>query len=168
MKRYEMTQTAAKTGGIWGAAPVLIAAFALAAGSATAQEIKPISPNLTPKLQDMLRQEMLSIEDASKDILSALIAGEDGRVAELAQRIHDSFIMKQSMTPEDKQDLMAAAPKDFISRDQAFHALSAELAQAARDGDRSAQQQKFGRMIEACAACHAVYATDRFPGLLPE
>ncbi len=133
--------------------------------SASAQQIQPVSPDLTPKLQELLRKEMLSIEDASKQILSHLIAGEDAKVAEVAQQIHDSFILQQSMTPEDKQDLMAAVPEEFVTRDRAFHALSADLAQAARDQDRSAQHQKFGQMIEACTACHALYATDRFADL---
>lgn len=132
---------------------------------ATGQEANPVSPDLTPKLRELLRQEMLSIEQASKDILSALIAGDDAGVAELAQQIHDSFILQQSMTPEDKQDLMAAVPEDFVTRDRAFHQLSADLAQAGRDGDRDAQHAEFGRMIEACTACHALYATDRFPML---
>ncbi|HEY9040124.1 MAG TPA: cytochrome c [Roseovarius sp.] len=145
------------------------ALFSLAAGcvlvggyAATAQQVQPVSPDLTPKLRELLRKEMLSIEDGSKQILSHLIAGEDANVAEVAQQIHDSFILQQSMTPEDKQDLMAAVPEDFVTRDRAFHALSADLAQAARDGDRSAQHEKFGQMIETCTACHALYATDRF------
>lgn len=129
------------------------------------EEVKPVSPDLTPKLRDLLRQEMLSVDDASKQILSALIAGEDARVAELAQQIHDSFILAQSMTAEDKQDLMAAVPEDFVTRDRAFHEISHELAEAGRAGDRAGQHEKFGRMINACSACHTLYATDRFPSL---
>ncbi|MBZ0123332.1 MAG: cytochrome c [Roseovarius sp.] len=144
----------------------LAVAFGLAFGfAATAQEAGPVSPDLTPKLRDLLRKEMLSIEQASKDILSALIAGDDARVANLAQQIHDSFILQQAMTPQDKQDLMAAVPEDFVAQDRAFHSLSADLAQAGRDRDREAQHVEFGRMIEACTACHARYATDRFPML---
>lgn len=143
----------------------LTAIFAVAGGLAAAQEVKPVSPDLTPKLRDLLRKEMLSIEEASKDILSALIAGDDERVAGLAQQVHDSFILAQSMTPEDEQDLMAAVPEDFVTRDRAFHELSATLAEAARNGDRAQQHADFGRMVEACTACHALYATDRFPDL---
>lgn len=147
--------------------PALILGLALTGGfPAIGQEAQPVSPDLTPKLRDLLRKEMLSIEGASKDILSALIAGQDARVAELAQNIHDSFILQQSMTPEDKQDLMAAVPEDFVIRDRAFHELSASLAQAGRNGDRKQQHLQFGQMIEACTACHARYATDRFPDLV--
>lgn len=147
-------------------ASMMAIVFGLASGlPASGQDARPVSPDLTPKLRDLLRQEMRSIEQASKDILSALIAGNDARVAKQAQQIHDSFILQQSMTPKDKQDLMAAVPEDFVARDRAFHRLSADLAQAGRDGDRDAQHAEFGRMIEACTACHARYATDRFPML---
>ncbi len=145
--------------------PVLAVTLAFAAGSAAGQEVMPVSPNLTPTLQDLLRKEMLSIEDDSKQILSALIAGDDARVAELAQQIHDSFILQQSMTPKDKQDLMAAVPEGFVRRDRAFHEISASLAETARAGDQTRQHAEFNRMIEACSACHALYATDRFPKL---
>lgn len=134
-------------------------------GSVTAQEVNPVSPELTPKLRDLLRKEMLSVEEASKQILSALIAGDDARVADLAQQIHDSFILQQSMTPQDKQDLMSVVSKDFVMRDRAFHQLAASLAEAARDGNRTRQHEQFGQMIDACTACHALYATDRFPKL---
>lgn len=132
----------------------------------TGQQTEPVSPNLTQKLSELLRKEMLSIEDASKQILSALIAGDDARVAELSQKIHDSFILQQSMTPQDKQDLMAAVPEGFVAQDRAFHEIAADLAKAARDSDRVRQHEEFGRMINACTACHATYATDRFPKLV--
>ncbi|HDZ73404.1 MAG TPA: hypothetical protein ENH55_11685 [Aurantimonas coralicida] len=132
-------------------------------GSVLAQSAEPVSPKLTDTLRDLLRKEMVSIEDASKQILSALVAGDNARVAELAQRIHDSFILQQSMTPEDRKNLMAAVPKGFVEQDRAFHAISAALTDAARSGDRAQQQEEFGKMIEACSACHAEYATDRFP-----
>ncbi len=133
-------------------------------GFSLAQTQEPVSPKLTPKLQDLLRKEMVSINDASQKILSALVAGDDERVETLAQQIHDSFILRQSMTPEDKKHLMTVAPQDFVQMDRNFHAIAAELAQAARVNDRPLQKEIFDRMIEACSACHTRFATDRFPG----
>lgn len=144
--------------------PALAMAFFFAlSGFASAQNAEPITPKLTPKLQDLLRKEMLSIDDASQKILGALVRGDDARVAELAQQIHDSFILRHSMTPEDKTDLLAAVPESFVVQDRTFHEISAALAQAAREGDRARQQEHFSKMIQACSACHAQYATDRFP-----
>ena len=48
-------------------------------------------------------------------------------VAEKAQGIHDSFILKQKMTSEDRKALMAAVPNAFVQRDRAFHEISANL-----------------------------------------
>lgn len=136
--------------------------FALAQVAGPAAE--PVSPKLTTRLQELLRQEMLSINKASQEILAALVAGDDEHVATLAQQIHDSFILRQSMTPEDKAHLMAVVPDDFVKMDREFHEISAKLAQAARASNRPLQEQHFGRMINACTACHARYATDRFAG----
>lgn len=145
---------------------LLIAAVILPVGGfALAQSPEPVSPRLTPKLQGLLKEEMVSINDASQQIFSALVAGNAAQVATLAQQIHESFIMRRSMMPEDKAHLMSVAPKEFIQMDQAFHAIAAELAQAARVGDTPLQLETFSRMTAACTACHARYATDRFPGL---
>jgi len=137
--------------------------FLVIVSLAAAQNAEPVGPKLTPALQGLLQKEMVSVHGASQDILTATVEGNDERVAKLAQQIHDSFILKQSMTPEDKADLIAAVPEGFVKMDKAFHELAAELAQAARDKDRKRQHDTFGRMIEACSSCHAQYATDRFP-----
>ncbi len=133
-------------------------------GVVLAQVIEPVAPRLTPKLQELLRDEMQSINEASQEILAAMVAGDDQRVASLARQIQDSFILRRSMTPEDKAHLMKVAPEDFVRRDREFHRISGELAQAAGAGDRPLQRKEFGRMVESCIACHLQYATDQFPG----
>lgn len=152
-------------------AAVLGIALALA-GGAPAQEAEPetgpVGPKLTEKLRDMLRREMNAILGASLQIQDALVRGDDARVAELAQSIHDSFILAQEMTPEDRDALRAAVPAAFVQRDQAFHTLTGDLAAAGRAGDDTRQRRLFGEMVKACAACHERYATDRFPGFADE
>jgi len=126
---------------------------------------EPVGPKLTPKLQDLLRQEMASVLAASQDILGAIVTGDHPTVAEGAQQIHDSFILQQSLTDQDRQDLMAAVPPAFVDLDRAFHETSAELAAAARVGDADREISAFNQMTEACVACHTRFASDRFPGL---
>ena len=83
-----MAGKSGKTKPVRGALSAIAIALVLASGlAATGQEAQPVSPSLTPKLEDLRSNEMLSIEDASHQIISALIAGEDARVAELAQQI---------------------------------------------------------------------------------
>ena len=86
----------------------------LAAAGAQAEE--PVGPRLTPKLSDLLRQEMASVLLASQDILTGLVTGDHATVAERARQIHDSFILEQSLTEQDRQDLMAAVPPEFVVR----------------------------------------------------
>lgn len=142
---------------------LILATCIVFGGMALAQGAEPVSPKLTPKLRDLLRKEMLSIDDASREILAALVRGDDARIAELAQQIHDSFILRQSMTSEDKADLMKAVPDGFVQQDRQLHEIAAALAAAARSGDNAEQHEQFGQMIRQCSACHSRYARDRFP-----
>lgn len=105
---------------------------------------------------------------ASQDILGAVVIGDHATVAERAQQIHDSFILQQSLTEQDRKDLMAAVPPAFIELDRAFHETSAKLAAAARAESVGQELITFSQMTEACVACHGRFATDRFPGLAPE
>lgn len=145
----------------------LVAALLLAgAGVAPAQESpEPVGPKLPDRVRGLLLQEMNAILDASESILDALVRGQHDVVAERAQAIHDSFILEQEMTEADRKALKAAVPTSFVQRDRAFHELTGQLAEAARERDSARQRELFGEMVDACAACHARYAGDRFPGL---
>lgn len=148
-------------------AAMLVVAVALtpAALSAADGSASPVGPQLPERVRGLLLQEMNAILGASQEILDALVRGEDQRVAEQAQAIHDSFILKQQMTEADRRALMAAVPPEFVELDRAFHELSGKLARAGREGDDARQRALFGRLLDACAGCHRRYAQDRFPGL---
>lgn len=143
---------------------ILPTAYLTAQAPAPASDAN-VGAGLPPKLRGLLIQEMNAILDASKLILDAIVRGQDEMVADKAQAIHDSFIMKQAMTADDRKALMAAVSKDFLKRDQAFHALSARLAVAARKGDKPEQLRLYQDLVRACVDCHAQHAQDRFPGL---
>src|SRR5512132_3736000 len=57
---------------------------------------------LAPKLQDLLRQEMQAVLIATGEIVNASIEGDYVKLAGRAQQIHDSFILEQAMTEEDR------------------------------------------------------------------
>lgn len=143
----------------------LVATVLLA--TAAVGHAEPVGPRLTPKLLETLREEMRLVLGASQDILAALVVGDHATVAERAQNIHDSFILEQALTDQDRQDLEAAVPPEFLELDRAFHATAAELAAAARAPDAGREAALFGRLVEACAGCHGRFAADRFPGLAP-
>lgn len=146
---------------------ILLLLASIPAFSALAAEVpspSAVGIELPSKVRALLIQEMNAILAAAHDILDALIRGEDAIVADRAQAIHDRFIMHEQMTAADREALHHAVPDAFLERDRAFHRLSAQLAEAARRGDRDGQQRLFAEMIEACTGCHSRYAIDRFPG----
>ncbi len=145
------------------AAAVGVVAFVLLTWPASAQETEPVWPKLTPRLQELIQQEMVSILDAGHHILEALVMGNNAAVADQARAIERSFIMEQSMTEQDRQDLMAVLSPAFVDLDRSFHQAAAKLAAAAESDDRVQAHAVFNRMIGTCISCHAKFATDRFP-----
>ena len=145
-----------------GTAILLLGAIQPAAGEPPAE---PVGPQLPDRVRGLLLQEMNAILGASQRILDALVRGQHGVVAEQAQAIHDSFILEQKMTKADRQALLEAVPDSFVARDRAFHELTGELAAAARAEEAARERELFADMVEACTACHARHAGDRFPGL---
>ena len=124
-----------------------------------------VGSNLPENVRELLKQEMVSVLGASKNILEALVQGQDDIVASNAKAIHDSFILKQAMTDADRQALMSVVSEAFVEKDRDFHALAGSLSQAAADGDREQQFILFHQMTESCMECHAAHAKDRFPQL---
>jgi hypothetical protein len=151
-----------------------VAAFAFVAAaiphtSAVAQESESsLGSRLPPNVRALLIQEMNAILAASHTILEAIVRGQHEVVAEQATLIHDSFILEQQMTPADRMALEEAATPSFIEKDEAFHALSEQLAKAAARSDHPAERRIFAQMLDACADCHAEHASDRFPGVRAE
>lgn len=124
-----------------------------------------IGSKLPPDVRALLIQEMVAILQSTQTIVAAVVRGEDQLVAEEAQHIHDSFILAQQMSEQQEQALLAAASKEFLERDEAFHKLSATLAEAARAGDQPRQLTLVQEMLNACVACHTEHAAQRFPTL---
>lgn len=122
-----------------------------------------VGSKLAPRVRQLLIEEMNAVMEASESILAALVTRQDSVVAEKAQAIHDSFILKQEMTAQDRAALLDAVPSGFVRQDRAFHELSARLAQAARAGDAVRQRELFADMLDACVSCHSKYAVGRFP-----
>jgi cytochrome c556 len=136
-----------------------------------AKDADPIGPKLTPRLKQMLSEEMLSVRQATKQILDGLIVGDHSLVATQAQQIHDSFILQRALTEQDKKDLMKAASPEFLQLDGEFHMTAKKLSEAAKHKDYELQRFYYSRLVNSCQACHSQFATDRFPafsGAQPE
>lgn len=125
----------------------------------------PVGLKLTPRLKDLLADEMQQVAAATSDLALAIAAGDHATVHRLAGAVRDSFILKQSLTEQDKKDLMSAVPPEFVALDRHFHGLAGKLANQAEKKNSELQNFYFSRMLETCTACHAQFAVDRFPGL---
>jgi len=142
-------------------AAILLLAFAtglVVANQPSAEEPEAIAENLPPKLRKFLKKEMHLLAEAGRTMETALGEGDSKTVEDLAQRMHESFIMKQELTTMDLRELKAIVGDDFVMRDKAFHAMAKELSLAAKAGDTAEQELLFGKMVRACAACHTAYA----------
>jgi hypothetical protein len=119
---------------------------------------------LTPKLRAALVAEMGGIRQGMSVLAPALAMGEWETVAGQAERIRDSYIMQQKLSPAELQELERVLPADFVVRDAGFHQHAEGLAHAARAHNSELAVFYFSRMLEGCGACHARYATHVLPG----
>ena len=125
----------------------------------------PVGPKLTDRLRGLLMDEMGQVAQATADLALAIAAGDHARAMQLGAAIRDSFILKRSLTEQDKKDLMGAVPPEFVALDRRFHQMAGKLAHAAEAHDSELQGFYFAKMLDACVACHGHFASDRFPGL---
>ena len=140
------------------------------AGSVISAE--PAGLELNAKLRGALVKEMIEVNAAMQATYTAIVQGNHAVVAQQGQAIHDSFILEQSLSEQDLQELVASVPGEFLQMDEQFHQLAAALAEAGRQKNTQEQVEVFGQMTESCVACHSSYVAERFDGLqnqsLPE
>lgn len=150
---------------------LLAALFTTVLSPAYAEQPKPISQKLTPRLNQLLTEEMQMIKQAMKQILDGLIVGDHSLVATNAEQIHASYILSRELTAKDKKDLMKAASPEFLQLDGEFHTTALKLAEAGKHKDYELQRFYYGRLVDSCQNCHSRYVTDKFPtfsGAQPE
>ena len=144
---------------------LLIASAAAMLMQAGAPAAEPVGPKLTARLKKLITNEMLQVADATGRLSVAISTGDHETVHALGVGVRDSFILKQSLTAQDKKDLVGAVPAEFITLDRHFHALAGKLAHAGEVKDSALQGFYYSKMMETCVACHARFAVDKFPGL---
>lgn len=119
---------------------------------------------LSPKLHAALVAEMAGVKEGVAELSASLAMGEWEAAARRAERIRDSYILKQKLTPAELEELERALPADFAERDEAFHRHAEGLAHAAKARNYELAVFYFSKMMEGCGSCHARYATHVFKG----
>lgn len=145
-------------------AGVVAAALLLATTGAAAQPPSQKRLALPPKLRSALMAEMIAVRQGVSEIAASLGSGEWEIAARRAERIRDSFILRQKLPSTDLEALERSLPRDFLERDASFHAQADGLARAARARDYRLAVMHFSRMLDGCADCHTRYAADVLPG----
>lgn len=119
--------------------------------------------SLSPALRALLAEEMLAIQSGMQAIIPAYAAGNWGEIASIADKIKNSYILKQKLTDDQKEELHSSLPASFIQLDQQFHYFAGMLKHVAEEEKSELVGFYFSKMNDACHACHSQYATHKFP-----
>ena len=119
--------------------------------------------HLSHDLRMLLNQEMIEIESGMTKILTAISSGNWEMITNIAKKIKKSFILKQKITLQQKEELHRTLPNEFIAMDRSFHSTAGKLAHAALDHDGELVNFYYYKLHEKCTKCHSKYATKRFP-----
>jgi len=122
---------------------------------------------LSLDLRALLSKEMQALQDGMMSIIPAYVSGNWDEIQTTAEKMKNSYILKQSLTESQVQELHSVLPHAFIEKDQRFHYLAGMLAHAAKNKKPELINFYFSEMHESCAGCHAMFATHKFPGLKP-
>lgn len=123
---------------------------------------------LSPELRELLSKEMIAIQNGMISIIPAYSSGNWGKIAMTAGKIERSYILKQSLTESQVHELHSLLPPSFLDMDQKFHYMAGMLEHVAKENKSELINFYFSEMTEACVGCHSVFATQKFPALLPK
>ncbi len=152
---------------IAGVVAAALLAITTAAAPPAPQPQPKNGPALPPQLRGALMDEMIAVRDGIAEIAASLGSGEWETAAHRAERIRDSFILKQKLANTELEALERGLPRDFLERDANFHADADGLARAARAKDYKLAVFYFSQMLSGCADCHMRYAADTLSGFRP-
>jgi cytochrome c556 len=119
--------------------------------------------NIPADIKPILQKEMLAVEKGMQELVSSIAKGDWDKTVAIGKQIQASYIMKQSLTPEQMKQLHHSLPKQFIKQDHAFHQYAGMLAHAAEVKNLDVMNFYFYKMNESCVQCHSRYAQERFP-----
>ena len=120
--------------------------------------------NLPIDIKQLLKKEMLAIENGMQNLISTIAAGDWQQTAKIGKQIQASYLMKQNLTDEQLRHLHHILPKQFIKLDHSFHHYAGMLAHAAEVKNADVVSFYFYKMNDSCIQCHSSYAQSKFTG----
>jgi hypothetical protein len=122
---------------------------------------------LSHDLRGLLSKEMQALQSGMMSIIPAYISGNWGEIETIAGKMKSSYILKQSLTESQANELHSLLPHEFVEKDQRFHYLAGMLEHAAKNRNPKLINFYFSEMNESCIGCHVEFATHKFPALTP-
>lgn len=119
--------------------------------------------SLSPELRQLLAKEMQSLQTGMQSIIPAYVSGDWKEIEQYAGKMEGGYILQQSLTDEQKQELHTSLPDAFLTLDQQFHYFAGRLKLVARNKNQELVGFYFSKLSETCVSCHAQYAKHRFP-----
>lgn len=104
----------------------------------------------------VLRERMRRHGPDSRDLLTTLTLLYHDRAAELAGRIESEPLLAEP-GKAGPDTLNAALPARFFVLQKQLQQRAGDVARAARAKDNGKMATAFGKVVEVCVACHAVY-----------
>ena len=139
----------------------LLSVFSIAS---QAEEHAKKAITLSPDLKALLVEEMKEVKKGMESLVTSVATGDWQAIAETGHNIKHSYIIKKSLTSEQKQELKKVLPAGFKSLDRKFHYYAGMLSHVAKERDIELVHYYVSRMNEACTSCHAQFASARFTG----
>lgn len=130
---------------------------------------KPVSgvESLSPKLRNLLTEEMRALQKGMMSIIPAYAAGDWSEIKAISDKMKNSYILQKNLSDKQIKELHSTLPDSFIKLDQQFHYLSGMLSHAAEMKKSELVGFYFSALSNSCIECHTQYATHKFPGLSP-
>lgn len=119
--------------------------------------------SLSPELRALLGEEMLSLQEGMKLIVPAYVSGNLEEVAHIANKMKSSYILKQKITSDQKQELMSKMTKSFLHLDEKFHQYAGMLEHVAKEKHMELVGFYYYKLTESCVGCHSQFGSHRFP-----
>ncbi len=120
---------------------------------------------LSHELRNLLSQEMQALQSGMMSIIPAYVSGDWGEIEITAGKIKNSYILKQSLTKSQVNELHSVLPYEFFEKDQRFHYLAGMLEHVAKNKNTELINFYFSEMKESCVSCHMKFAMHKFPAL---
>lgn len=118
---------------------------------------------LSPPLREALSAEMVALQNGLMTAIPAMVAGNWDEVARIGRQMRDSYIMKQSLSAQQLEELHHALPASFLELDARLHYLAGMLSHAAEARKSELVGYYLGSLAETCINCHTRHARDKFP-----